>query len=114
MSTASQRWSCATATSAGCASSASSAISSTCARTSVAAFPPPAASCTGRRRTRLYLYGSAGGVMMDVMAMEPMAELAALRQLARAIAGSDPDADDLLQEAAVTLLVHPPACDRPV
>ena len=42
-------------------------------------------------------------------------ELTGLRALARSLVqGGDADADDLLQEAAVATLEHPPALDRPV
>src|SRR3569623_261247 len=43
---------------------------------------------------------------------DAIAELAGMRALARALAHGD--ADDLLQDAAVTALEHPPATDRPV
>ena len=43
---------------------------------------------------------------------DAIAELAGMRALARALAHGD--ADDLLQDAAVTALEHPPAMDRPV
>ena len=41
-------------------------------------------------------------------------ELDGLRALARALAHGDADADDLIQEAAVIALEHPPQLDRPV
>jgi RNA polymerase sigma factor (sigma-70 family) len=41
-----------------------------------------------------------------------IAELEGLRALARALAGDD--ADDLVQDAAIAALEHPPALDRPV
>ncbi|MEO8554600.1 MAG: sigma-70 family RNA polymerase sigma factor, partial [Kofleriaceae bacterium] len=41
-------------------------------------------------------------------------ELDGLRALARALVRGDADADDLVQDTAVTALEHPPALDRPV
>ncbi len=41
-------------------------------------------------------------------------ELEGLRALARALVGGDADADDLLQDAAIAAIEHPPMLDRPV
>ena len=45
---------------------------------------------------------------------ELTADLDALRALARSLVHGDPDADDLVQDAALAALEHPPATDRPV
>ena len=45
---------------------------------------------------------------------DAIAELEGLRALARALAHPSADADDLLQDAAVAALEHPPDVDRPV
>lgn len=41
-------------------------------------------------------------------------ELEGLRALARSLVHGDADADDLLQETAISALVHPPDADRPI
>ena len=45
---------------------------------------------------------------------DPISELGGLRALARSLVHGDADADDLLQDAAVAALEHPPELDRPV
>ena len=45
---------------------------------------------------------------------DPFQELAGLRALARSLVHGEADADDLLQDAAVAVLQHPPELDRPV
>jgi len=47
-------------------------------------------------------------------APDVLAELDGLRGLARALVRGDADADDLLQDAAIDAIEHPPAGDRPV
>src|SRR5262249_12660258 len=46
--------------------------------------------------------------------MDLVRELDGLRSLARALVAGDADADDLVQDAAVAALEHPPALARPV
>jgi RNA polymerase sigma-70 factor (ECF subfamily) len=46
--------------------------------------------------------------------VELTADLDALRALARSLVHGDPDAEDLVQDAALAALEHPPATDRPV
>ncbi|MGE5182485.1 MAG: RNA polymerase sigma factor, partial [Acidobacteriota bacterium] len=46
--------------------------------------------------------------------VDPISELSGLRALARSLVHGEADADDLLQDAAVALLEHPPELDRPV
>ncbi|MGE5182486.1 MAG: sigma-70 family RNA polymerase sigma factor [Acidobacteriota bacterium] len=48
------------------------------------------------------------------MRIDPISELGGLRALARSLVHGDADADDLLQDAAVAALEHPPELDRPV
>ena len=48
------------------------------------------------------------------MGVDVTADLDALRALARSLVHGDPDADDLVQDAALAALEHPPATDRPV
>ncbi|HUQ01810.1 MAG TPA: sigma-70 family RNA polymerase sigma factor [Kofleriaceae bacterium] len=46
--------------------------------------------------------------------MDLTADLDAMRALARSLVHGDPDAEDLVQDAALAALEHPPATDRPV
>jgi RNA polymerase sigma factor (sigma-70 family) len=48
------------------------------------------------------------------VAVDVTADLDALRALARSLVHGDPDAEDLVQDAALAALEHPPATDRPV
>ncbi len=48
------------------------------------------------------------------MRADPISELGGLRALARSLVHGDSEAEDLLQDAAVALLEHPPEVDRPL
>src|SRR5207237_2166006 len=55
-----------------------------------------------------------GGMLCGVIGDRVIGELAGLRGLARSLAYGDAEADDLIQDAAVAALEHPPVEDRPV